>query len=260
VVIERIVAPNPGQMTLTGTNTYVVDDGQSNVAVIDPGPDDLPSHVEAILAAAGRHGAITTVIATHRHLDHLPAARLVCDCTGAVLAGHRDLPGVQRPVDDGQVAFGELVALVTPGHTRDSLSLWDAASGTLFTGDLVLGSGTAVLDEAPGALADYLASLERLLELGPRTIYPGHGPIVEDGVSKLTEYLEHRRMRLQQVVDVLSPQDSATPEELAAAIYIDTPPALLPMAARNVRANLDLLLEQRRVARLDADRWRLTTT
>jgi glyoxylase-like metal-dependent hydrolase (beta-lactamase superfamily II) len=244
-------------MTLTGTNTYLVTDEHGHVAVIDPGPIDTPAHIDAIIAAARPLGEITSVIVTHRHLDHLPGAGPLCQRTPAVLVGHRQLPGVERAARDGQLVFGPLVALETPGHTRDSICLWDAAKGALFTGDLVLGSGTAVLDDVPGALADYLAALERLLGLQPRTIYPGHGPVVADGVSKLTEYLEHRRLRLRQVVEALGATGQATPEELAATIYTDTPSHLLPMAARNVCANLDLLLAQRRVERLEAEQWRL---
>ena len=256
--IERVVAPNPGPMTLTGTNTYLVGDGAGNLAVIDPGPDDLPVHLQAIFDTARPLGQIRTVIVTHRHLDHLPLAVAVCHQTGAPLVGHPDLPGVTRPVPDGQSAFDGLVALATPGHTRDSICLWHAEDAALFTGDLVLGTGTAVLDDAPGALTDYLASLSRLAELRPRTIYPGHGPIVADGVAKLTEYLEHRRQRVQQVVDSLAALGPSTPDELAAAIYTEVPPKMLPMAARNVRANLDMLLSQRQVERLPDARWQLT--
>jgi glyoxylase-like metal-dependent hydrolase (beta-lactamase superfamily II) len=257
VVIERIVAPNPGPMTLTGTNTYLVSAGSGQLAVIDPGPDDLPSHLEAIVDSAARLGQITTVIATHRHRDHLPAARALCERTGATLVGHRLLPRVQRPLLDGDSAFGGWVALETPGHTRDSLCLWNPAERALFTGDLVLGTGSAVLDDAPDALADYLRSLERLLELQPRTIYPGHGPIVEHAVAKLTEYVTHRRMRLEQVVATLTTRGPSTVDDLAGAIYTDTPPNLLAMAARNVRANLDLLLTHGRAERLESDQWRL---
>jgi glyoxylase-like metal-dependent hydrolase (beta-lactamase superfamily II) len=245
-------------MTLTGTNTYLVGDGAGNLAVIDPGPDDLPAHLEAILATARPLGRITSVIVTHRHLDHLPAAVPLCRETGAPLAGHPDLPGVERPLTDNAAAFDGLVALATPGHTRDSVCLWHAAESALFTGDLVLGTGTAVLDDAPGALLDYLASLERLSVLTPRTIYPGHGPIVTDGAAKLTEYMTHRRQRVQQVVEALATAGASTIEELAAAIYTDVPSSMLPMAGRNVRANLDMLLTQGRVERADSERWQLT--
>lgn len=246
-------------MTLTGTNTYLVDDGngQGELAVIDPGPDDLPSHLHAVVEAANRRGRISTVIVTHRHLDHLPAAVPLCRKTGATLVGHADLPGVERPAADNQPVFDSLVALVTPGHTRDSICLWNASTGALFTGDLVLGTGTAVLDDAPGALNDYMASLRRLLELRPRTIYPGHGPIVEDAGPRLTEYLEHRELRLQQVVGALGSLGAATADQLAAAIYTDVPTHLLSMAARNVRANLDMLDSEGRVEQVDGERWRL---
>jgi len=257
VLIERIVAPNPGPMTLTGTNTYLVGDGAGNLAAIDPGPDDLPAHMEAILARAHALGRITTVIVTHRHLDHLPAAVPLCRETGATLAGHSDLPGVQRPLVDNSEAFPGLVALHTFGHTRDSVSLWQAAEATLFTGDVVLGTGTAVLDDAPGALTDYMASLDRLHGLRPRTIYPGHGPIVADGTGKLVEYRDHRRQRVQQVLDALAARGPSTVDELAAAIYTEVPTHLLPMAARNVRANLEMLAGTGQVAAGAADRWSL---
>src|SRR6266849_5566656 len=239
-VIQRVLAPNPGPMTLTGTNTYLVGNGSGQLAVIDPGPDD-PAHVAAILQAAEPLGDIAAVLVTHRHLDHLPAAEAICARTGAPLLGHADLPGVQRPLSDDEPAFGLLRALKTPGHTRESLCFWDPQAGALFTGDLVAGAGTVVLDDQPGALAQYIASLERLIALAPRTIYPGHGPIVEDGVGKLNEYLDHRRQRVQQVVEALALRGPSTVEELVRAIYIDVAPNLIDMAARNVRANLEKL-------------------
>src|SRR6266550_544739 len=172
---------------------------------------------------------------------------LVCDRSGAVLAGHADLPGVQRPLADNELAFGVLRAVETPGHTRDSLCFWDPEAGALFTGDLVAGMGTVVLDDQPGALGQYIASLERLISLGPRTIYPGHGPVVEDGVGKLNEYLQHRRRRVQQVVHALSARGSSTVGELVRAIYVDVAPNLVEMAARNVRANLEKLVDEGKV-------------
>jgi glyoxylase-like metal-dependent hydrolase (beta-lactamase superfamily II) len=259
LVIQRVLAPNPGPMTLSGTNTYLVRDGSAAVAVIDPGPDD-PAHLAAILEAAEPLGRITTVLVTHRHMDHLPAAEPLCARTGAQLVGHADLPGVQRAVGEGDACFDGLQALETPGHTRESLCFWNSAEGTLFTGDLVAGSGTVVVDDQPGALSEYIASLERLIELEPRTIYPGHGPIVEDALGKLREYLDHRRLRVQQVVDALALRGPSNVEQLVAAIYVDVPTHLVAMAGRNVRANLEKLAADGRVVGLPGERWRLTTT
>ncbi|MCA1645193.1 MAG: MBL fold metallo-hydrolase [Chloroflexi bacterium] len=256
-MIERVLAPNPGPMTLTGTNTYLVGNDAGELAVIDPGPDD-PRHVAAVLQAAARLGPIAAVLVTHRHLDHLPAAQAICERSGAPLIGHADLPGVQWPVGDDELAFGALRALETPGHTRESLCFWEPEQGALFTGDLVAGLGTVVLDDQPGALGQYMASLERLMALEPRTIYPGHGPIAADGLGKLAEYLQHRRQRMQQVVDALTSHGPASVDELVAAIYVDVAPNLLPMAARNVLANLEKLVDDGRVVGVDGGRWQLT--
>jgi glyoxylase-like metal-dependent hydrolase (beta-lactamase superfamily II) len=257
-VIERIIAPNPGPMTLTGTNTYLVSNGAGEVAVIDPGPDDA-RHLAAILNAAEQVGRITTILVTHRHSDHLPAAAPLGAQTGATLAGHADLPGVERVLRDGESAFDGLLALETPGHTAESLCFWNRRDGALFTGDLVVGTGTVVLDEAPGALGQYLASLERLADLAPKRIYPGHGPIVEDAPGKLTEYLEHRRQRLQQVKEVLAARGPTSTDDLVRAIYTDVPANLLAMAARNVRANLDKLTADDEVGPGPDGTWRLIT-
>jgi glyoxylase-like metal-dependent hydrolase (beta-lactamase superfamily II) len=257
VAIKRVVAPNPGPMTLTGTNTYLISDSSGNLAAVDPGPDDLPQHLDAILSAAAEMGTLTTVLVTHRHLDHLPAAVPLCQRTGAQLVGHKDLPGVQRAVADDEPVFGSLRALETPGHTRESLCFWDAQANILFTGDLVAGAGTVVVDDQPGALSDYLASLERLLTLQPRTIYPGHGPIVEDGPAKLQEYLDHRRQRVQQVIDALASRGPSTVDELVATIYPDVASNLVAPAGRNVSANLELLADQGKVAAAAGARWQL---
>jgi glyoxylase-like metal-dependent hydrolase (beta-lactamase superfamily II) len=256
-VIQRVLAPNPGPMTLNGTNTYLVDNGARELAVIDPGPDD-PRHVAAIFQAAAPLGTIAAVLVTHRHVDHLPAAHKVCARTGVPLLGHTDLPGVQRALADGEPAFGALRALETPGHTRESLCFWDPDASVLFTGDLVAGLGTVVLDDQPGALGQYIASLERLISLAPRTIYPGHGPIVDDGVGKLNEYLQHRHQRVQQVVDALALRGPATVDELVRAIYVDVAPNLVEMAARNVRANLEKLAAEGKVVAAPGARWTLT--
>jgi glyoxylase-like metal-dependent hydrolase (beta-lactamase superfamily II) len=242
-------------MTLSGTNTYLVDDGAGQLAVIDPGPEDR-SHFETIAQAIERHGRLSAVLVTHRHLDHLPLAHTLAARYHVPLSGHPELPAVQRELRDGDAAFGMLVALATPGHTRDSLCFWDAGERVLFSGDLVLGSGTTVLDDAPGALTDYLGSLERLLSLAPRTIYPGHGPVIEDGSARVRDYLGHRRQRVQQVVDALAAHGPLTIDQLVRVIYTDTPEHLYPMAARNVRANLEVLAAQGQVSE-SAAAWRL---
>jgi len=108
---------------------------------------------------------------------------------------------------------------------------------TLFTGDAVLGRGTSVIDPPEGDLGAYLRSLRRMRELAPRTIYPGHGPVVLDGAAKLDEYLSHREERERQVEQALE-AGAGTIGELVEAIYAGYPDEVKPLAARSVLAHL----------------------
>src|SRR5205823_2092421 len=166
--------------------------------------------------------------------------------------------GVERRLGDGEtvdVDGRQLRTLATPGHAEDHLCFWLADARLLFTGDLVAGVGTVVLSDRPGSLGRYLASLEKVLALGDSTVLPGHGPTIPDGPAKLREYLEHRAMRERQIVAALA-DGPATVDGLVARLYVDTPANLHPMAARNVRAHLELL-EERGRAQPDARAWRL---
>ncbi len=242
--ILRVLAPNPGVYTLEGTNTWIV--GWDPAVVIDPGPDDA-GHLREVMREAGRVGAI---LLTHDHPDHAPGAPSLAESTGAPLFAFRPPVGGER-LRDGQVvrAGGVAVAAVpTPGHTPDHVAFFVEDEGALFTGDAVVGRGTSVIDPPDGDLAAYLRSLERMRKLGPRTIYPGHGPVVLNAIAKLDEYIEHRAMREEQVLEALK-DGARTPDELVADIYTDHGKELHPLAARSVVAHLIKLEGEGRVAR-----------
>lgn len=252
-LFERVLAPNPSPMTLSGTNTYLL--GRGAVAVVDPGPDLAP-HVEAVLEAAARRGRIALLLVTHSHPDHLPAARALRARTGALLLGHPSIDGVDRGLsDDQRLELDGLVlrALYTPGHTRDHYCFLVEGPGLLLTGDLVLGSGTVVLGPTHGSLGEYMASLERLLGVHRREhpfsrLLPGHGPLVDDPAGKLEEYLRHRRMREDQVLQALR-RGLRRVEEIVPQLYADVDARLHASAARNVAAHLDKLEREGRVER-----------
>jgi glyoxylase-like metal-dependent hydrolase (beta-lactamase superfamily II) len=197
-----VLAPNPGVMTLEGTNTWLLrGPGSTDVAVVDPGPEDR-GHLDRVLDAARSDGGrVAVVLLSHHHRDHTAAADALAAETGAPVhgAGH-------RPLADGEtLELGGLAVqvLATPGHTADSVSFLLPEEGLLLTGDTVLGRGTTVLAWPDGTVTDYLGTLDTLLALvreGRITrLAPGHGPPVEDPAAFLTELRKHRVERLQEV-------------------------------------------------------------
>lgn len=251
-----IRAPNPSLMTGPGTNSYLL--GENELAVIDPGPA-LDEHCENLLDVAGSIGGqIRTLLLTHGHADHAGAAAELRRRTGAALLGPPGIPEVDQVLVGGEmIAVGRrtLRSYATPGHADHHLCFWLEEARVLFTGDLVAGAGTVVLSESPGALQRYLDSLQAMRALGPAILAPGHGPLVADGLAKIEEYLAHRAQRDQQILQTLR-ASPATVEELVLRVYATTPPALHPLAARNVRAHLRRLQEQGRAAQVGQS-WQL---
>jgi glyoxylase-like metal-dependent hydrolase (beta-lactamase superfamily II) len=246
--VVRVLAANPGIRELEGTNTWVV--GEAPAIVIDPGPDD-ETHVREIVHAAGSVGVIAL---THDHPDHAPAADRLAAMTGAPIRAVRPPAGGER-LRDGEAIGSDgarLTAVATPGHTPDHVAFWSAGAGALFTGDAVLGRGTSVIDPPEGDLISYLRSLRRMRDLAPRTIYPGHGPVVLNGTGKLDEYLHHRDDRERQVLDALT-DGPRTIEELVETIYAGYPPEVHGLAARSVLAHLLKLDAEGRVDKRTKD-------
>jgi glyoxylase-like metal-dependent hydrolase (beta-lactamase superfamily II) len=248
---RTVTAANSSPYTLDGTNTYLL--GRGRAVVIDPGPDD-PAHVGAVLDdIRGGGGAAALILVTHSHADHLGAAAALAAGTGAPV---RRWEGGDRPLRDGEVVEADGIALRTlhtPGHAADHVVFHWAQQRVLFSGDLILGAGTVVLQARDGALEQYLASLERVAALDLALIAPGHGPLIADPRAKVAEYVAHRRMREGQVLEALA-GGARTPGEIAGVIYRDLDPALHPAAENTVRAHLMKLVREGR-ARREGNRY-----
>ncbi len=250
--ILRLRAENPGPLTLSGTNTWVV--GSDPAYVVDPGPAGQAGqagqagerHLERILAAVRERGGLGGVALTHDHPDHSGAVAALLArvdaplaAAGAHVAGRR----VDVQLADG-VVFGPLTALPTPGHSVDHCAL--IAGRACLCGDAVLGEGSVFISPDPGALAGYLDGLRRLLALPLRALCPGHGPAVFDPHAKLTEYVEHRLERERRLVAALDAGARGVRELLDAA-WADVPEQLRPVAAVTLAAHLDKLAEEGRL-------------
>lgn len=246
---QLILAPNPGPMTLQGTNTWIVGDpGRGPVLVVDPGPAD-EAHLDRIVAAAGDR--IAAILITHRHADHTEgAAGLAARASCPVRAVDPRCRVGDAGLDDREVletAGASLTVIHTPGHTSDSVCFLLETAGKparLLTGDTVLGEGTTVITEPDGDLGAYLESmavLQRVVaERGVRRLLPGHGPVIEDPAAVLDYYVRHRLERLDQVRAALAAGDR-TAAEVVARVYADVDRSVWPAAEQSVRAQLRYL-------------------
>jgi len=237
-------APNPGPMTLDGTNTWVLRVSGAAV-VVDPGPDDA-SHLREV---AG-HAPVGLILLTHGHDDHREGAAHLSDLLGGVPIAAadpkhcRDAPplrdgtGIDGTGIDGTEIDGIRV-LHTPGHTADSVCLVVQDEAVL-TGDTILGRGTTVVAWPDGDLADYLASLQRLEQLGRVPVLPGHGPALADCAAAAAHYSAHRLARLDQVRAAVAAGDRDA-AAVVRRVYADVDRSLWPAAEWSVRAQLAYL-------------------
>jgi glyoxylase-like metal-dependent hydrolase (beta-lactamase superfamily II) len=244
-VLRTVLAPNPSPLTLDGTRTYIV--GDRRPVVIDPGPNDA-AHIDAIVDALG-DGVPVAILVTHYHPDHLAGAGPLAEPLGVPV----------RRLGDGSLADGDVVetdagpvvAVATPGHTRDHVAFHWPDGAAVFCGDLLTGGQDTALVAAPeGRLGPYMVSLERVRGLGAETLYPAHGPAFEDADATLDRYVRHREQRLAQVGEAIESGIRDYPELLRAVYGDDLDPDLERPAMTALKAYIEHLQGLGRIRRI----------
>lgn len=264
--VRRVTAANEGPFTFRGTNTYLI--GTKTVAVLDPGPAD-PAHIDVLMRAIG-DAEVTHILLTHTHHDHSDAAPLLKARTGAKVfsaarrrsgeishaAGEFRLDAGDHeftPDDtlaDGQklgIADHALEVIATPGHAANHVVFALAGTDILFSGDHVMGWSTTVVAPPDGSMADYMASLDRLLARPEKLYLPAHGGPIADGPAYVRELKVHRLAREQAILQSLQVGGSTIPE-LVAQVYDGLDPRLGPAAALSTLAHLEDLVARKLVA------------
>jgi glyoxylase-like metal-dependent hydrolase (beta-lactamase superfamily II) len=233
--VVRLRAENPGPLTLSGTNTWIV--GRDPAYVVDPGPA-LEAHIERLVAMLDARGGLGGIALTHDHLDHSEGMAILRERIPApVAAGRGD---VDVRLAEG-TRFGPFEALSIPGHAPDHFAL--IVGSVCFTGDAVLGEGSVFIAPDPGALAGYLAGLEKLRERDLDVLCPGHGPAIWDARAKLGQYIDHRLERERKLLEGLASGRRSVSELLDAA-WSDVPEPMRGVAAITLVAHLDKLEEE----------------
>jgi glyoxylase-like metal-dependent hydrolase (beta-lactamase superfamily II) len=268
-LVRRVLAANPSAFTYTGTQTYIV--GTGDVAVIDPGPAD-PDHIAGILAAtAGQR--ITAIVCTHTHRDHSPGARPLAEASGAPIIGCAPLVlddsgpradasfdahyAPDRVLSDGERLTGPdwtLETVATPGHTSNHLCLALIEENALFTGDHVMGWSTTVVSPPDGDMADYMASLDKLIARTDAVYYPAHGEPVTNPQRFARGLAGHRKQREGQILRLVR-EGVGVIDDMVPRMYAGIDKGLYPAAGRSVLAHL-IDLENRGRASRDGVMWR----
>lgn len=251
-LVTRILAPNPSPFTYTGTQSYLV--GTSDIAVIDPGPDQA-RHIDALIRCiAGR--PVRAILCTHTHHDHSPASRALKAATGAPIIGCAPLsledagPRADASFDsaylpdrvlaDGEAVAGEgwtLSAVATPGHTSNHLCFALAETSALFTGDHVMGWSTTVVSPPDGDMAAYMASLALLQTRDDTVYYPAHGEPITNPRQLVRGLMGHRRQRESQILKLIGEDVGAIPA-MVERMYAGLDVRLFGAAGRSVLAHL----------------------
>ncbi|XP_046913945.2 endoribonuclease LACTB2 [Dermatophagoides farinae] len=264
--VIRVLGCNPGHFTLQGTNTYIIGTGRDRL-LIDCGEPEIPEYIQVLKNVVKENNILLTkILLTHWHPDHVGGTKSVLDevahkeckvfkypnpnADDSITKGKYELNYLDDE-DEIHVEGASLKVYFTPGHAKDHLVVFLKEENNLFSGDNILGEGSAVFED----LASYLHSLRKISSLKANKIYPSHGPVVNDPQKKVHEYIEHRVRKEEQILDVLSKTSDrfVSVDEIVKITYPNLKPGLAFGAQWNVLNHLEKLYNENRVEKQEVE-------
>lgn len=264
VPVHRILGMNPGPMTGSGTNSYLI--GDRDLSLLDPGPRDDAQFDNFMEAIAGRK--LSYILITHTHGDHSPGALRLHEATGAELvglaapeSGSHDL--TFRPSKiwrDGDVVETDeyrIRLIHTPGHVSNHFCFLVEEDQLLFTGDHILQGTTSVILPPDGDMSHYLESLGELAKLPLQFLAPGHGEVMTNPAQEISQLISHRFKRERKVLDGLEKLGSCILDELVLVVYDDVDKRLIPWAKKTLTAHLIKLERDGKISSDGHENWQI---
>ncbi|XP_060606905.1 endoribonuclease LACTB2-like [Ruditapes philippinarum] len=256
--IIRILGCNPGLHTLQGTNTYLIGSGKRRI-LVDTGSPGNSEYIKGLQKAlTDSSSSIQEIVLTHWHHDHIGGVKQIFS---DVLNDEVDVFQSSRDLSQPDEDISPVKAIHTPGHTEEHMILYLEEENAVLAGDTILGESTAVFED----LHSYMQSLQKILDLKPSILYPGHGIVIKNPLEHVTYYINHRNERENQILDVLQKQagTNLSTLDIVKVVYKGLNPSLIPSACGNARHHLKKLVKDDKVEHIveeDEERWCIVTS
>lgn len=258
--VRLIPVPSHTLPPATATNCFILGDEGAPKFMVDPSPKD-EAVLERLCNRAEKIG-FDAIFLTHHHPDHRQHADTIArryqlpihlsqdsfERIEAKTAG-RFFEGITVEIrHEGEVLtqwLGRNVQiLAVPGHDEGQLALMPEDRRWCIVSDLFQGVGTVVIAKPEGNMRKYFDTLQRVIDLDPKVIYPSHGMGVGT-TYRLQATLAHRKLREAQIQQLHAAGKDH--QQMLEEVYAGLDPRLAPLALCNIESHLDKLREEDRL-------------